>query len=118
MRLLELDAEFVGEYTSKTHRQLESVDGAQGVMFQCPHCAQGLKVGGDERRKWVEGAHYVLCWFANPRNALKVPDDAFPLPGRWTFTGETLDTLTLNPSVHVTGPGCGWHGWVKDGDAT
>lgn len=110
MKLTELEAVFVGHYTPASHRMLESVDGAQGVMFTCPKC----------------GNHQVLCWFKNPRNALPVPDAAFPRPGRWTFTGDTFDVLTLDPSIdlsridgeHPAHPTrCYWHGWVKNGNA-
>lgn len=110
MKLTELEATFVGKYhegtdpaDSTSHDELDSVEGAQGVMFVCPEC----------------GNHSVLCWFKNPRNAPIVPDSAFPKPGRWTFTGETIETLTLAPSVDLSvgGVGCLWHGWVKNGDA-
>jgi hypothetical protein len=93
-----------------TYRELDGVEGAQGVLFICPKCQ----------------SHSVLCWFKNPRNASSVPDSAFPKPGRWTFTGETVDTLTLSPSVDLSkidaeNPEsqnrCYWHGWVENGIA-
>jgi len=124
VKLRHLDASFIGNYRPGGHTQLPSVEGAQGVMFQCPLCAQGKKQvvlkGGSG---YVEGAHYVMCWFANPRNADRVPDEAFPKPGRWEFAGDTLDELTfVGPaaaSVHLASPnGCGWHGFVRNGDAT
>lgn len=122
MRLLDLDAEFVGEYHERGYRRFNHIEGAQGVLFQCPVCAVGKEPGEEvddltgERRRFFRGAHYVLCWFSNPRNAPAVPADAFPRPGRWQATGETIDTLTLSPSVLLQS-GCGWHGWVKNGDA-
>lgn len=119
-RLRALDASYLGEYAVVDGRTsywtLDAIEGAQGVLFQCPLCAAGKPVSEDGLG--VEGAHYVLCWFTNPRNATPVPADAEPLPGRWQLEGTSLDDLTLHPSVHLTGPGCGWHGFVKDGDAT
>ena len=36
---------------------------------------------------------------------------------RWRRTGDTFETMTLNPSVLRSEPrGCGWHGWVIDGE--
>jgi hypothetical protein len=64
----------------------------------------------------------VICWFLNPRKGSPVPDDEVPGPGRWTREGETIDTLTLGPgkngarSVLLTS-GCGWHGFVTNGEA-
>jgi hypothetical protein len=128
MRLRDLDGHFVGEWAERSYRVLLTVEGAQGLLFQCPLCSVGKTRGPragravdarDEGRTWAEGAHYVLCWFTNPRNAARVPDDAFPIPGRWNFTGESIDDITfVGPqaaSVHLSGPGCGWHGFVKDG---
>lgn len=81
---------------------------ADGVMFLCPKCASA-ELNDDGKRS----GHPVICWFAG-----KVPASASPGPGRWTFTGSTIDDLTLNPSVWLNGAGCGWHGWVRNGDAT
>lgn len=118
MKLTELEARFVGGYHAgsgpadpTTYRELDAVDGAQGVLFICPKC----------------GSHSVLCWFNNPRKASIVPAEAFPKPGRWTFSGDTVETLTLEPSVDLSAitpdnpespSRCYWHGWVKDGHAT
>jgi hypothetical protein len=83
---------------------------AQGVQFLCPKCfaANGGNVG----------THMVMCWF----NGRGVPDEMAPKPGRWNPSGAGLDDLTfVGPgavSVHLTGGGCGWHGFVSNGDAT
>lgn len=93
-----------------TFRELPSVEGAQGILFICPKCQN----------------HSILCWFNNPRNAQPVPPEATPRPGRWTFTGDTVDEVSLLPSVDLSvvdaehpGPPtrCMWHGWVKNGEA-
>lgn len=112
MKLFALEATFIGRYNhdDRSHYHLPSVEGAQGLLFICPKCQN----------------HSVICWFANPRNAPTVPDDAFPGPGRWTLAGDTIDTLSLHPSVdlskindkHPAHPGrCYWHGWVANGEA-
>lgn len=113
MRLRDLEAALIrrdarddGVY----HVQVETLAEADGILFLCPKCfaENGGRVG----------THMVICWFEG-----KVPDDAVPGPGRWTPTGAGLDDLTFVPgqritavSVLLTG-GCGWHGFVRDGDA-
>lgn len=124
MRLVDLDAEFLGGYNRKSgrasyRRQANAIDGAQGVIFQCPKCAEGEPSEVEDGRRYVPGAHYVLVWFAVPRGADPVPPDATPGPARWSVvSGTGLDDLTLAPSILLPGPGCGWHGFVKNGDAT
>lgn len=108
-KLRDLDAHLVGQYdpTADSFHYLPNLDGAQGVWFLCPLC----------------GHHMVLCWFTNPRNAAKVPDDATPGPGRWEASGTGLDDLTLTPSVNLDTQSardqhsCLWHGWVRSGSA-
>lgn len=130
-RLRDLDAEFVGEWSEKSHRRLPSIEGAQGLMFQCPKCAIGKEYGEEisdadgTRRGFWRGAHHVLCWFTNPRGAPPVPDSADPKPGRWTISPQTtgIDDITFivgpySNSVLLTGAGCQWHGFVTNGDAT
>jgi hypothetical protein len=97
----ELDASFV------------SVDGRRvAVQFRCPGC---------------RGERIVIP-FANP------PDGGAPAAEMnargvvWTREGDTLETLTLTPSVdfkHVAFSGpppytprpCNWHGWIRGGSA-
>lgn len=128
MRLRDLSGEFVGKYdpATRSHTRQDSLDGAQGVMFQCPKCASEPGCGpgtGEPDGKGCRGVHYVLCWFANPRNAPRVPDDAEPKPGRWYVATEStgLDDLTFTGpgacSVLLMG-GCNWHGFIRNGDAT
>lgn len=121
VRLEYLNGRFIGDYNreSKTYHELESMIGAQGVMFQCPKCAQGKPITeSDEGYLCVPGAHYVICWFRNPKNARPVPDDIDPGPGRWTAWGDNIANLTLTPSINLPGKGCGWHAYVRDGIAT
>jgi hypothetical protein len=90
--------------------EVDTLAEADGVWFLCPKCY--AEKGG------AVGTHTVICWFVG-----KVPDDIDPKPGRWTPTGTGLSDLTFVPSegrtqsVLLTG-GCGWHGFVVNGDAT
>ena len=118
MRLRELDATFVADVDPATlsSRRQQEIDGAQGVLFQCPKCAAGKPPAPDGG---VQGAHYVLVCFANPRNAPVAPAEYDPNP-RWQMSGTSLDDLTLSPSVNLDVPGatgCRWHGFVTNGDA-
>lgn len=73
------------------------VENADGVVFLCP-CGEG---------------HCVSVHFAGRRtDGSERPKDG---NGRaWTATGETLETLTLSPSIALP---C-WHGFVRDGQVT
>jgi hypothetical protein len=96
VRLTELDATFiaVGE-TPGGMRTLPDARGAQGVRFDCPHCGC-----------------WLVAWFRNPVGAPVAPPDYVPVP-RWERSGETLDTLTLRPSIDARDH---WHGFVTNGD--
>lgn len=87
MKLIDLDACFV---TRGDNRSI-------GVTCLCP-C-------GCEHRLYVP--------FSNPIGG-GLRDD-----GRhyWIRTGETLETLTLTPSIQRHFP-CpkSWHGWIRDGE--
>jgi hypothetical protein len=116
MRLRDLEAKFLKIKSiapPAPHTVFELIDSladAQGIQFLCPKCfaANGGNVG----------THGVICWF----NGRGVPDDLDPKPGRWNPSGTGYDDLTfVGPgavSVLMTNPkGCGWHGFVKDGNA-
>lgn len=122
MKLRDLDGEFVGRVSiaPKVYSRLADIDGAQGVLFQCPLCSTGKPPG---EGGGFAGAHYVLICFANPRNAEPAPAEFDDNP-RWTMEGTSLDDITLSPSVNLNVPNekgeppmCRWHGWVKNGDA-
>lgn len=80
---------------------------ADGIFFLCPKCydANGGPVG----------THSVLCWFVG-----QVPDNLIPKPGRWVPSGLGINDLSfVGPgaaSILLTG-GCGWHGFVRNGEA-
>ena len=122
MKLRDLDAEFIVR-TKKGMRRVETLAAAQGVMFQCPKCAKGLEAGEENGRRFFRGAHYIVCWFRNPQRLAPVADNEIPGPGRWWAEGTSIDDLTFGhgtppmaKSILLTG-GCGWHGFVTNGDA-
>lgn len=140
MRLRDLDAAFLDQVSVIGSRRLasESVDGAQGVLFQCPSCAAGKDVVADlerEGRRYVVGAHSIQVLFSNPRGVEPAPADAGVTGAdhtshpRWQIEGGTsLDDLTLSPSINCDIPWtddagvehpsvCKFHGYVKNGEA-
>lgn len=107
MRLRDLEARFY-RITAPGHRlEVDTLAEAQGVLFLCPACFK--------TNNGPIGTHSVMTWFRDRG----VPDDEVPRPGRWQVASSStgLDDLTLTPSVLLPGPGCGWHGFVTNGDA-
>lgn len=120
MRLRALDGRFFGRVNGGScYFEGDQIEGAQGVYFQCPKCAEG-KPPGEPDGIGFAGAHYIRICFANPRSAPVAPVE-FDKNPRWTMSGTGLDDLTLSPSINLdvpgNGDGCRWHGWVKNGDA-
>lgn len=107
--LIELEAKFYKRLDDRSSKVVKKLSDADGVMFLCPKCfaANGGRVG----------THSVICWFTG-----KVDADVAPGPGRWNPRGTGLKDLTfVGPgaySVLLPGPGgCGWHGYVANGEA-
>lgn len=99
MRLLELEPELlVVEEPGKLYRKTDELAKADGVTFLCP---KGC-------------SHYVGVWFSG-RGATPAEE---PGPARWSVSGTSLADMTLSPSINLTGPGCGWHGFVTGGEVT
>ena len=111
MKLTELDPQFLRVTEPGRWREVPSLAEAHGIKFLCPKCyaANGGPVG----------THSVICWSAD-RGA---PDAERPGPGRWALHGTGYSDLTLDGergksrSVLLTG-GCGWHGFITNGDVT
>jgi predicted RNA-binding Zn-ribbon protein involved in translation (DUF1610 family) len=143
MKLTDLDGRFAFGAT-KTGSSLSdgnTVEGMQGVMFQCPSCGAGKEIvvdhereTGGRPRRFIAGAHYIRVFFANPRGVDVAPPDAdlrndgTPNP-RWTMSGTSLDDLTLTPSINCDIPwtdkdgvahpsSCKYHGFVTNGEVT
>jgi hypothetical protein len=84
------------------HYPVDSLAEASSITFKCPKC----------------GGHRVSVTFAGRG----VPDHLGSQndqgqPSRWDATGTWLADLTLRPSIWLNGAGCGWHGFVTNGDA-
>lgn len=72
-----------------------------GVSFECP-CEE---CGGHRISIPFEGTPPEFNWMVD-----KIA---------WGRTGETLDSLTINPSIDCSGtPSCSFHGWIKNGEVT
>jgi len=108
VKLSDLEPELfkLAENNQDLSERVATLADAQGVYFLCPKCF--AENGG------AVGTHAVRVLFRG-RN---VPDDAWPLPGRWDVSGTGIDDLTLTPSIHLTGAGCGWHGFITNGLVT
>jgi hypothetical protein len=130
VRLRDLDGRFFGETTGNTSRDRETLEGAQGVLFQCPTCAIGKERGEEDGRRFVRGAHYIRICFSNPRGAPVASDEFACGNPRWEIvSGTSLDDLTLSPSINCDIPWkdkdgvehpswCKFHGYVRAGDAS
>lgn len=79
-----------------------------GVIFACP-CGNS----GEDHECYVP--------FANPLDGGPALDpSAWSGSGGWQRTGETFETLSLSPSIfrRKSLGGCGWHGWITNGNVT
>lgn len=63
------------------------------------------------------------CGNRDPDHRLFVPFDVAldgsprpPDEKAWARTGDTIETLTLSPSVQRL-EACKWHGWIRNGEA-
>lgn len=95
------------EYVSR----VETLAEAQGVFFLCPVCFQ--KHGGPVGTHGVEVAFHGRG--VGDHQGSQAGDGR---PSRWNVSGSSFDDLTLTPSVHLAGAGCGWHGFVTNGEVT
>lgn len=106
MRLTELSPQFLKWETDALFSHVDAIGDADGIIFVCPLC---LKNNEGHR----PGVHSVLCWEPN------VPQTTPPTPGRWEMQGTGYDDLTLvagSSSVLLTGPGCGAHFFIRNGE--
>lgn len=106
MKLIDLDPRFVGAGGPG----VSNADGTPvperhgvGLSFKCP-CGKH-----DEYDR-------VFVTFENPLDGGPAFRSTPSIP-TWKRTGDTFETLTLEPSILRKDPaGCGWHGWVKNGE--
>lgn len=105
-------ADVGGHWEDKVETQVE----AQGIRFLCPLCF--AKIGSARGTP-----HSVIVPFAGrgwpdaylPGMGDKQPDGTVR---RWTAEGTNFDNLTVKPSVLLSGSGCGWHGFITNGEAS
>jgi hypothetical protein len=87
-------------------QDVDTLAEADGFIFVCPKC---FAENGMNRK----GVHSIICW--NP----SVPQTTSPTPGRWNMIGTGFEDLTLqagSSSIHLMPPGCGWHGFIENGN--
>jgi len=104
VRLVDLNPYWVGhggEGVTQDGKPVPRREGL-GLAYDCP-CGK------------CETGRFVA--FRNPL------DGGLPIhPDRalWDRTGDTFETLTLTPSIlHTPGKGgCGWHGYITNGEVT
>ena len=108
MRLVDLSPHWVTQmdangshWEDKVSRQQD----AQGVRILCPKCF--TENGGPV------GTHSVIVLFKDR----DIPPEAMPLMARWEVSGNDFNDLTTTPSILING-GCGWHGFITNGDVT
>jgi hypothetical protein len=89
----------------------DSVDGAQGVLFQCPSCGVG-KAYGCIIAELHEAITTILVYSESAHSGGVSGGRREP---RWTMA--TTSRSDLSPSVDCTAHGH-WHGWVTNGEAT
>jgi len=99
MRLSELNAKFYGISDPLIYSMGKPLPRRSGigVSFDCP-CGCG-------DRCYIPFSNPLDCGPAEPNITGKA----------WKREGDTIDTLTLSPSVQRIG-GCQWHGNIKDGN--
>lgn len=98
MRLRDLDARFVGSGGEGIAPKRTGI----GMWFKCP-CG-----------KTHDEYDRVFITFANPLDGGPPIDEKLP---KWRRTGETIDDISLEPSIQRTDPnGCKWHGYVTNGE--
>jgi len=92
VRLTDLDAKFYSE---------NGRDG-MGVLFLNPNHQND----------------YIAVPFENPLDGgPKGEGQGYPVACHWWVrTGDTIETLSLSPSVNAKGA-AGWHGWIRNGEA-
>lgn len=103
MNLIDLEPQFLKNTDSVTHRIVDSIEQADGIMFLCPKCfkEKGTKIG----------VHSIICW--NP----SVPQIVNPTVGRWRFIGTGYNDLTLtagSSSIKIEN-GCKAHFFITNG---
>lgn len=104
MKLSELEPTFLKSTGDLTHRQIDDIKEADGIMFLCPVCFA--------KNNGPVGTHSIICWQPH------VPQDIHPKPGRWKLVGTGYHDLSLvagSSSIALTG-GCNAHFFIRNGN--
>ena len=90
---------------------VNSLSESQGIIFLCPTCF--IKNGRSNM-----GTHLVEVSFKD-HDVLdgQGTRNKKGLPVRWNVSGTNYSDLTTDPSILLEG-GCGWHGFIKNGEVT
>src|ERR1700752_2897845 len=94
-------------------RYMRRVDMASAhcLYFLCPKCFV--------KNRGSRGTHGVEVGIAGRgQRDDECSHDSEGKPSRWTMSGSGFHDLTLTPSIHLTGLGCGWHGFITNGAVT
>jgi uncharacterized protein DUF6527 len=89
---------------------VETLAEAQGIFFLCPVCFT--------KNKGPVGTH--LCEVTFSGREVKDEDGVHGVDGkptRWNVTGTGFIDLSTTPSILLIG-GCGWHGYITNGEVT
>lgn len=135
MRLVDLHPQLLGSggegVSRQTGRPCPSCTG--GVQPECATChGTGREYEPAPRREGVgvifdcpcgnhDEGHQCYVPFANPLDGGPPTDPGgWHGSGGWQRTGDTFDTLTLTPSIYRREDlgGCGWHGFITNGEVT
>ena len=97
-RLVDAEPAWVGERGAGGLRE------GVGVSFDCP----------------IHEDCHLGAPFKNPLDGQGPPGWKALDGTQWTRSGDTFETLTLSPSIHMLGekddpPGCQWHGFIRAG---
>jgi hypothetical protein len=86
-----------------------------GISFLCPHCVSSLKACPTCGH--CPEAKRVAVQFWPPIDPAGLLGRTFDLPNNngHRRTGDTFQTLTLQPSIKFEG-GCNWHGSITNGE--
>lgn len=83
--------------------EVKTLAEAQGIRFICPLC-------------YAKGGHSVSITFINRGVRDDHGSQSEEGPSRWQVTGTNFEDLSTQPSIHLIG-GCGWHGYITNGEA-
>jgi hypothetical protein len=104
MKLSALDPKLIKRINDSTYEDSKDLKDSDGILFLCPVCFLA--------NKGPAGTHSVICW--QPQ----VPQSTHPTPGRWTFSGDSIDNLTLTAgsSSILLKSDCNAHFFIRNGE--